>query len=503
MSSYNSLNSADATDVNSFISGIVKHTADGTYVLDSAINPITATTLASDSSMILSKMGLDSTPSNLNAASILAENIANGTLRSDGLSNFSDYNANITTGYNASPYGNIANAMNTLFDSQASQLLDPDLKSISTVTSGTGSPSTTAEAQAQNAQLNGKNVASSNPAKNNISTLTSPDYYAKPLIDYQPKFRYTFIAQITMYGEYQSDIPTSCAFLISKFDKPKTSIEYEEVNFYNFFSQVPKRTKFSNCSFTLHDDIKSSSMNFIVSYLRRVCPIFNHEHSMNFEDDGMNFQNSNSSYGLHTTTNSLNIIQSIKIYNIYNGSRTMDVYTFNNPKITEITLDEWSMESFDPSTINVDFVYDNWYVNAGVAPNIPQNVLGISELLAGQAMELTTPGSVYDPKYTNLLVTTEAVDYSEDQPFDQPFDQPIEDGQTGDDQLTTEQLNTVAKEPFNLQEEIKNLNVQKQDPIVAPAANTFNNMFKSLPKDNEQVPGLNNSQLMNALAPVF
>jgi hypothetical protein len=133
-----------------------------------------------------------------------------------------------------------------------------------------------------------------------------------------------------MYGEYQQDVPNTCTFLIKQFDKPKTSIEYEEVNFYNFFSQVPKRSKFEQVSFELHNDIKNESMNFIVSYLRRVCPIFNQEQAMGFEENGMNFDNANSSYGLHTTTSNTNIIQSIKIFDIFNGNRTMDVYTFNN-----------------------------------------------------------------------------------------------------------------------------------------------------------------------------
>lgn len=497
MSSYNALNSADAADVQSFISGVIKHTADGNYVLDSAINPITATTLASDSSMLLLRMGLDETPENVSAATTIARNIADGTLRGEGLSNFNDYDANTSTSFVLSPFGNIANAVNTLYDSQASQILEPSQKSVYNATSGIGKPSTTAESLAKTSQTNGKQ-ATTNPAQKNISTITSPDYYAKPLIDFQPKFRYAFIAQINLYGEYQRDIPTSCAFLIKKFDKPKTTIEYEEVNFYNFFSQVPKRTKFSPITLNLHDDIKNESMNFIVSYLRRICPIFNQEQSMNFEEHGMEFQNANSSYGLHTTTSALNIIQSIKVFDIYNGSRTMDVYTFNNPKITEISLDDWNMESMDPTEVTLDIVYDNWYVNVGVAPSIPQNILGVSELLAGPAAELTAPGAKYDSKYTNLLVTDE-----QGRGLDNIDQLDIQDGQVGDNVLSPEQLNTVSNEPFNLQKEIANLNVQKNDPITSPAANIFNDSFKSLPPVNEQVPGLNNDQLMNALAPIF
>lgn len=500
MSSFQALNSANAADVKDFISGVVKHTADGTYQLVSATNPISASTLSADSSMILSKMGLDETPDTLNAASVIAENIANGTIRSETISDFTDYDTNVSNGLADSRYGSIANAFNALYDTQATQLQEPGNTSIATNTSAIGTPQSTAQAQIKNSK-----EQSSNKTKYNISTITSADYYAKPLIDYQPKYRYAYIVQITMYGEYQSDIPVKCAFLIKKFDKPKTTIEYEEVNFYNFFSQVPKRTKFGNVSMTLHDDIKSESMNFIVSYLRRICPIFNQEHSMNFEEHGMAFNVANSSYGLHTTTDSLNIIQSIKVFDIFNGNRTMDVYTFNNPKITEVSFDDWEMESVEARTITVDFVYDNWYVDVGVKPEIPNNVLGISELIAGNPQILTAAGAAYDKKYTDLLsVAHNDPALADDAVKKAGQDKTtIEDGQEGDDTLTPDQLNTVAATPFEYQKEIDNLNVQKKDPISKPLDQSFNNIVGTPSTTPNAPPGLDNEQLMKSLTPEF
>lgn len=497
MSTFNALNVADGNAVSSRINSIVSDTISGFYPLVSATNPITSSTLSTDSQNLLSNLGIPASTRSLQAANTIVGNIANGTLREAG--DFASYDNNLSIGTNASPFGDIAIAFNTLYDERASQILGPLNTAVTTAGLGTSTPTTTAEALAQQGSNVGKTtINGGNPG--NFSTLTSPNYYAHDLIAYQPKIKYTYIAQITMYGEYQADVPNTCTFLISKFDKPKTSIEYEEVNFYNFFSQVPKRSKFEPISFDLHNDIKNQSMNFIVSYLRRISPIFNQEHSMFFEENGMNFENANSSYGLHTTTGALNIIQSIKIFDIFNGNRTMDEYTFNNPKITSIELGDWNMSEGDGSAINVSFVYDNWYVNTGIEPKIPTNVLGLSELAAAQPQVLMSAGAGWDKKYANLLMTVEtgkpddpATDFQVDEPAQ------IEDGQTSDEPLSSDQLNTISSQPFTFGKEIGNLNIIKNEPVTLP----LDEELKKPLATNPTIPGVNESELAKSLTPKF
>lgn len=493
MSTFNALNVADGKAVSSRINSIVSDTIGGFYPLVSATNPITDQTLNTDGRSLLSNLGIDVNERSLSAASVIVNNISNGTLRDTNVSDFKSYDGNLEGGTNFTPYVDIANAFNTLYDEAAYQIVGPSNTVVTNALSSTSTPKTTAEALAQHgANTSSTKVNGGNPG--NISTLTSPNYYAHDLIPYQPKIGYTYIAQMTMYGEYQQDVPNTCTFLIKKFDKPKTTIEYEEVNFYNFFSQVPKRTKFDSISFDLHNDIKNESMNFIVAYLRRVCPIFNQEHSMGFEENGMNFDNTNSSYGLHTTTGSYNIIQSIKIFDIFNGNKTMDVYTFNNPKITNISMNDWNMEVSETSTITTTIVYDNWYLNTGVTPEIPTNTVGLSELIAANPQVLTSAGAKWDKKYTNLTVTTE-VDPNIQDPTDNftvNGPQQIKDAQEDDgDSLSPDQLNTVASTPFDFRKEIDNLNVIKKDPITKPLNPDFN------------IPGANADEVARSLTPKF
>jgi hypothetical protein len=496
MSTFKALNVSDGNAVSSRINSIVSDTIGGSYPLVYATNPITQSTLSMDGESLLSNLGIKSNPTSLNAASTIVNNIANGTLRDFNVGEFKSYDGNLVGGTNPSPYADIASAFNTLYDQAAGQILGPSNTVVTNALSSTSSPTTTAEALAQQG-ANKSSTSKNSENTDNISTITSPNYYAHDLIAYQPKIKYTFIAQITMYGEYQQDVPNTCTFLIKQFEKPKTSIEYEEVNFYNFFSQVPKRSKFDPITFELHNDIKNESMNFIVSYLRRVCPIFNQEHSMGFEENGMDFSNANSSYGLHTTTSSYNIIQSIKIFDIFNGNRTMDIYTFNNPKITTVEMEDWNMDNGELCSIKVSIVYDNWYVNTGVTPEIPTNVLGLSELAAANPQVLTSAGAGYDKKYTNLLVTNESGPNVQDPAdnFSINGPQEIKDGQDGSiptvGKLSTDQLNTVADTPFDFQKEINNLNIINKDPIKLPLA------------DRPIIPGTNPDEIARSLTPKF
>ena len=226
MSTFNALNVADGNAVSSRINSIVSDTIGGFYPLVSATNPITAGTLTTDGQSLLSNLGIGANDRSLAAASVIVNNISNGTLRDTNISDFKSYDGNITGGTNLTPYADIADAFNTLYDEAASQILGPSNTVVTNALSSTSTPTTTAEALAQQgARTNSKSdVNGGNPGS--FSTLTDPGYFAHDLIAYQPKIKYTYIAQMTMYGEYQQDIPNTCTFLIKKFDKPKTTFEY-------------------------------------------------------------------------------------------------------------------------------------------------------------------------------------------------------------------------------------------------------------------------------------
>ena len=327
------------------------------------------------------------------AAQTIAGNVSDGSLNERNYETFLNYDENDARQFYPSTDGGISRSINTLFDTVTSLSVDN---------------------QADRRLFNpGYAIASDSVSKppkvpeviERLGTLSSPKAWADDLITYQPKFKYLYIVEFNFYPEYQSDISTDFTFLAYKFDKPKISVTHEEVNFYNFRTQVPTKTSFGNISLEIHDDIKSASMNFLVAYLRRVSPLFNQESTKYrdfFETNGMSFGDTTSSYNLYTTDNNVNIIESIKVYHIYNANKTMDLHIFNNPKLTEANLHDFDMASGETGcSIGLEFAIDNYSISAGVTPQIPEHKLVINELGTVESEFLATLGSINDLKYTN------------------------------------------------------------------------------------------------------
>jgi hypothetical protein len=326
------------------------------------------------------------------AAQTIASNVSDGSLNDRNYQSFLNYDENDARQFYSSTDGGISRSINALFDTVTSLSVDKQT-----------------DRRLFNPGYAIESDSVSSPPKvpeviERLGTLSSPKAWTDDLIPYQPKFKYLYIVEFNFYPEYQSDIPTDFTFLAHKFEKPKISVNYEEVNFYNFRTHVPTKSTFGNISLEIHDDIKSASMNFLVAYLRRVSPLFNQESTKYrdyFETSGMSFDDATSSYNLYTVDNNVNIIESIKVYHIYNANKTMDLHIFNNPKLTEANLHDFDMSSGESGcSIGLEFAIDNYSISAGVTPQIPEHKLAINELGTVESEFLAVLGSINDLKYT-------------------------------------------------------------------------------------------------------
>lgn len=326
------------------------------------------------------------------AATRIVEAKVNGSLTPNNVQQISNYISNESLKYNDSPLGQVASDANFISDTQAALIKSVTPTNLAYV-NPTQPPTTTSN-------TNNPNTAS-NVQTATIGLLSSSFNYAQALDTYAPKNKFTYIVEFILYSEYDMDVPGGFVSLIKKFDRPEITIEYEEVNYYNFRTNVPKKTNYAPVSLELHDDIQNESMNFIVSYLRRISPLFNQQYTTTLEQNGMNPENSSASYGLYTEYDNTNIIQSINVYHLYNMSNTMDKHTFNNPKIEKVSMTELNMAEADGSSITISFVYDNYFLNTGMRTDVPSNPLYFPELQALNPDAKTSPGAKYDKKYTN------------------------------------------------------------------------------------------------------
>jgi hypothetical protein len=413
MSAFLSLNTADQQDISNRTSNAIRNALNGNIGMAN-MNGGQNTRAANQ---LIDNFGFDfasnpdktkSIRSNMQfPAQNLISSMAGGYLTSDNLPDFESYDMNSALKNSNTPEGTIADSMNGIMDGAA------NLKT-----------ATKTDATSQ------QNI------KGKIGTLTSNAYYTSVFDTFYPKTRYTFLVQIVLVPEYQK-ISTDFTFLINKFDKPTFEIEYEEVNFYNFRSQVPKRSIMHPVNFTMHNDIQNKSMNFIVSYMRRISPIFNQSNMNEYEARGMDFAMSTGSYGLitkpqdETSELSTRIISHITIYEVFNHSQTMDVYTYYRPQIKSVKFADYDMSASEPSDITVEFVYDNASIDTGVEVKLPESVSGVLQLGAGTPVKLSdetsAPNQDLLDRYVHLQKTP-TKDPAEDPQQTDPSQVP--DGQT-------------------------------------------------------------------------
>lgn len=206
--------------------------------------------------------------------------------------------------------------------------------------------------------------------------------YATDLISYAPKSKYMFVVQFE-YTEPYSDLTSlNHAFVVQTTTRPNISINYEDVNMYNYRTKVPTSVMYDMMSMSFYDDELNNAVKFFNTYLHAVSPISNLEFDQKMEDtdiydeSGMNFDTLNRSRTVlkngsvlsHPYSASLgplvgnetkNIMKRITLFHIYRGGNYMNVYRFFNPKISNMEFDELDQTTTgDGTRINIQFNYD-------------------------------------------------------------------------------------------------------------------------------------------------
>jgi len=217
--------------------------------------------------------------------------------------------------------------------------------------------------------------------EDNKIELCGAKNYAQSLIKYAPKQKFMFILQFTLKEEYTTWAPIieEMAFVVKNMGRPNVNIEHEEVNFYNFWSRVPKRTVYEPITMRFHDDMKNATHNFYSAYLEAVSPIarlggldtgsmINHEM---LEDNGLlgsrrDYRSSASLGALEGNNTSL--IDELRVFHLFDYGRFMSVYNYKNPKILSMNLDDFDMaEGATGNEVELQFAYDSLHITPVLA----------------------------------------------------------------------------------------------------------------------------------------
>jgi len=208
--------------------------------------------------------------------------------------------------------------------------------------------------------------------------------YAMDLIARAPKMKFLFLVEFifTEPYTYLGQRTKNFTFVIKQTDRPTVQFDYEDVNMYNFKTKVIRKSTYNPISMRFYDDDTNEGMHFYNSYLRAVSPVANISNSASLEENGLDFDKRNTHAALGIPThgysasvgpllkNKKTVLDSIKLFHVFDNGHLMNVYNFFSPKILELQLDELNMaDSGEGSEIMLQFGYDGLYIE----PNTPVN----------------------------------------------------------------------------------------------------------------------------------
>ena len=243
--------------------------------------------------------------------------------------------------------------------------------------------------------------------------------YAMDLISYAPKFKFLFVVQFEFADGYTELNSLEAAFVVKYSTRPNVSVEYDEVNMYNYWTRVPKRITHDPITMRFYDDNYNRAMILYNSCLKAMSPIANMEFNQKMEDSGfmeqaaMDFSQLNqnqmhpgpipthnyaSSYGPKNNPNGRdNIIKRITLFHVYREGKLMNVYRFYNPRIISMELDELDMtQTGDGTEVTFQFAFDSMNILTGYNTN-PDADHGDAPQYNLEALT-TAPGAKYPLK---------------------------------------------------------------------------------------------------------
>jgi hypothetical protein len=226
-----------------------------------------------------------------------------------------------------------------------------------------------------------------------------------------PKFPFMFATRFFMNPDFEDLFGGDQTFpyghpqwFVKQSSRPNINYEYEEVNMYNFRTRILKRSEFQPVSMTMYDDLKDATGSWWNTYIRLMSPITNisefgqlqlEELGMKWNTDDINdavgkqlrlkesdvtgtgnnagitplgYDYSSGTGVLPTKPGTLdagnvNILSAIQIIHILEFGKKMVLYTYRNPKFTEIRFNDLDWEQNGPSTVETTFQYDSFEIS--------------------------------------------------------------------------------------------------------------------------------------------
>lgn len=215
--------------------------------------------------------------------------------------------------------------------------------------------------------------------------------YATDLVSYAPKFNFLFVMAFEFFPTFSSwaSIAASMAFVVKTSTRPQVEFDYEEVNMYNFWTRVPKRTIYQPMRATFYDDNQNSTEKLYAGYVRAMSPIANLKPDASttkytLQGDSMAYANGSNGYAAslgNLSGEETAIFSRIRLIHVFDYGKLMNVYHFYNPRILEFSPSQLTMsDSGDGGEYEINFAYDSMHPEVGVSTTDTGSGISLKEL---------------------------------------------------------------------------------------------------------------------------
>lgn len=204
-------------------------------------------------------------------------------------------------------------------------------------------------------------MADFEPYKKLIDSLTGgagkdiPDNF---LAGDSPKLKFNWTIQLNPADFSPKEVGSidmaSNKFAVKMVDRPKPTIEYVDLNVYNFRTKVATRMDYGSVTVSFYDDAQNNAHDILTAYIKRVSPIANAT-----SGNGLDTYGTNASIG--PLNRNLGPFESIVLtHYFYRGSSTSQTtYKYLNPKIVNPDFGDLDMTQSDVALITMTFNYDS------------------------------------------------------------------------------------------------------------------------------------------------
>lgn len=191
-----------------------------------------------------------------------------------------------------------------------------------------------------------------------------------------PKLRFLFTVAFELDNSLGIDLGhvdmDKIRYACKSATRPSQTIEYQDVNSYNYRFKVATKVDNGTATIVFYDDNKNTALNIIRNYMMAVSPISRRRAGPGYYNQQEDVQLW-ASIGPLPNENPDGLIKTLKVSHHYNSQystsdadRQIVHYDYINPKLQNFMMEDLDMSSSEASMITLTFVYDSvniWYTD--------------------------------------------------------------------------------------------------------------------------------------------